>query len=260
MSIIRIKLLFAFLIAFSLNAQINNDFLKHLSESKLKTEHLDYIKNECKSSDTLNYLMAKFHLQYKNDSLFFYYFLKSKHISSTDSFFINTASSYFLKKTDYYCDQWLKIIDTTRVVKSQVKQLSDAIKNNHENQITFGNDLMKHDFEEYKKIASKKPWKSALYSALIPGLGKAYIHRYRSFAVTLFSHAIYGLQLHESYRKLGVKHPVTILNMALFGIFYSATIYGSYTETKKIKKEKKHQLLYDASDYFYILYGNRLYQ
>jgi hypothetical protein len=260
MSVIRINLFISLLIAFNTNAQINQSFLKHLSDSKLKKEQLYYINNGIENLDSLNYLNSKFHLQYGNDSVFFDYFLNSKNISFKDSLLINAASIYYFKKSNSFCDQWLNIIDTATQIKNQIKTLSNDIKNIHLKKLEYGNDIMKQDFEDYKKLSVKKPWKSALYSALIPGLGKAYIKRYRSFAVTLFSHAIYGLQLFESSKKFGVKHPLTILNMALFGVFYSANIYGSYTETKKIKKEKLHQLLYDASDYFYIVYGNKLYQ
>jgi hypothetical protein len=250
----------SFLIAFGLNAQINQYFLRHLSESKFKKEHFYYINNSTKNIDSLNYLNAKFHLQYKNDSLFFTHLLNSKSISFNDSLLLNASSIYFFKKSNIFCDKWLNIIDTTTQIKNHIKLLSNDIKNINIKKIKYGNEIMKQDFEEYKKLSIKKPWKSALYSAIIPGLGKAYINRYRSFAVTLFSHTIYVLQLYESLKKLGVNHPITILNMALCGVFYSANIYGSYNETKKIKKEKLHQLLYDASDYFYIIYGNKLYQ
>ena len=125
--------------------------------------------------------------------------------------------------------------------------------------LNYGNALLQNDFYEYKKSLKKNPLIAASLSAIIPGLGKAYLHSYRSFAITLFTHVMYGLQLNESVKKFGLKHPLTIANIALFSVFYSSNIYGSFTETKKRKKEKLHQLLHDASDHFYINNGNSLY-
>jgi len=259
MSLIKNSLLLYFLSTINLFAQINPSFLKHLSNSNLKTEHYHYLINECKNQDTLNYLLAKYYLQYKNDSLFFSYYLRSKSISATDSNLTNYASIYFFKQNAASCFQWKEKLNDEELINSSQKEFIKAVNDEKIVYLNEGNKLLQTNFYEYKKSLTKKPWVAASLSAIIPGLGKAYVHSYRSFAITLFSHIMYGLQLNESIKKFGIQHPLTILNIAVFGVFYSANIYGSFTETKKRKTEKLHQLLHDASDHFYIHNGNALY-
>ncbi len=259
MGLIKNSLLLLYFCTVNLFAQVDYSFLKHLSNSNLKTEHYHYLLNECKNEDTLNYLLAKYYLQHKNDSLFFSYYSKAKSISATDSNLINCASIYFFKQNNSSCFQWKEKLDDKYLINSSQKQFLNAVNDEQIIHLNYGNKLLQTHFYEYKKSLTKKPWVAASLSALIPGLGKAYINSYRSFAITLFTHVMYGLQLNESVKKFGFQHPLTIANIALFGVFYSANIYGSYTETKKRKTEKLHQLLHDASDHFYINYGNILY-
>ena len=259
MSLIRNSLLMFFLSAVNLVAQVDFLFLKHLSTSNLKTEHYHYLLNECKNKDTLNYLLTKYYLQYEKDSLFFSYYLKSKSISVNDSNLINCASIYFFKQITSSCFQWKEKLEDNYLINSSQYQFINAVNDEKMIHLNYGNALLQNDFYEYKKSLKKNPLIAASLSAIIPGLGKAYLHSYRSFAITLFTHVMYGLQLNESVKKFGLKHPLTIANIALFSVFYSSNIYGSFTETKKRKKEKLYQLLHDASDHFYINNGNSLY-
>jgi hypothetical protein len=259
MSKFKNSVLLFFLSKICLFSQVDESFLKHLSNYNIKTEHYYYIINECKNEDTLNYLLAKYYLQYKNDSLFFNHYYKSKTICLNDSNLINYSTIYFFKQNNFYCFQWLENLNTKVLSHSPQHEFINALYNEKKTKLDYGNNTFQSHFYEYKKTLNKKPWVSASLSALVPGLGKAYINSYRSFAITFFSNVLYGLQLNESIKNFGFKNPLTIANIALFGVFYSANIYGSYTETKKRKTEKLRQLLHDASDYFYIINNHNLY-
>jgi hypothetical protein len=259
MKLISNILLLIFLCKSYLIAQIDFNFLKHLSNSNLQSEHYHYLISECKSKDTMNYLLAKYFLQYKNDSLFFSHYEQSKSISSNDSLLTNAASIYFFKQPKSQSIKWMNILKNDVPENLPQSKFVLLVSDPHVKSINYGNEIFKNDFINYKNSLLKKPVLSAFFSAVIPGLGKAYINQYRSFAVTLISHMLYGLQLNESIKKFGIKHPLTIANLTLFSVFYSANIYGSYVATKKMKTEKLQQLLYDASDNFYVNFGNSLY-
>ena len=85
---------------------------------------------------------------------------------------------------------------------------------------------------------------------MIPGLGKLYTGKPRSALMTFVLNCGYAVQTIESSRKLGNRHPLTVINVAAFGIFYLSNIYGSFTSVKDLKKEYKKQFIHDATEYY----------
>jgi len=224
-------------------SQSDHAFLKHLSESNLKEEHLYYIQHSGKSSDSTNYLLAKFYLQYKEDSLFFNHYNKAKTLCSSDSQLINYSSVYFFKLANRSTQKWIDIaIELPN--SNRIKQFINSINDKTTKELPNYTDRVNEDFTIYKKANSKKPWKAAVLSTLIPGLGKAYIGRKKSFGFTLAAHLLYGVQTYESIKRLGIKNPVSIINIGMLGLMYSSNIYGSYIEAKKLKKVTADETLF----------------
>ena len=108
----------------------------------------------------------------------------------------------------------------------------------------------KNSYLQYKKAYNKKPWFAAILSAVIPGLGKLYAGKTRSFFTTLILNAAYATQTIESEKKLGPAHFFSIINAGAFTAFYFSNIYGSYLAVKQRKKEFRKQFLIEATRYY----------
>ncbi len=105
-------------------------------------------------------------------------------------------------------------------------------------------------FSRYKRLYNKKPFIAGALSVAIPGLGKLYAGKTRSFLATLLINATYGAQTAESYRKLGASHPLTIINASGLLVFYLSNVYGSYQSVKQQRYEYKKQFLIDATRFY----------
>ncbi len=105
-------------------------------------------------------------------------------------------------------------------------------------------------YSKYKRAYNKKPFLAGALSTAVPGLGKLYVGKTRSFIMTLILNAAYSAQTIESSRKLGLSHPLTIINAGAFTVFYLSNIYGSYQAVHKLRKEYKKQFLIDATRFY----------
>lgn len=257
-------LVFLFFLIFTpANAQVNYPFVKHLSEHNLSKEHLSYITQLSGKSteDSVNYLKAKYYLQYVNDSLFLHFYFKSKSLFISDSNAFVAANIHFLTRDTTLQKVWYNSVQNNTRSK-KVEQISGCYSASVYPTKTDGSDLpiaLQSDFARYKRSQSKKPWAAAALSAAVPGLGKMYAGRKRSFYFTFFSQLTYGVQSYESIKKLGVSHPFSIFSLSLFGVFYAANIYGSYQDVRKVKKETKTQFLINAQKYYHFNFGTPLY-
>ncbi|MCX8081328.1 MAG: hypothetical protein N3F09_08840 [Bacteroidia bacterium] len=93
-----------------------------------------------------------------------------------------------------------------------------------------------------KKIKQKSLWKAGVYSALLPGLGKAYTGN-NGQAISMFlSNALFAGLTFENYKRLGKFHPQTIIFASGFIFFYAANIYGSILSVKYYNFEKMVEL------------------
>jgi hypothetical protein len=257
-------LVFLFFLIFTpANAQVNYPFVKHLSEHNLSKEHLSYITQLSGKSteDSVNYLKAKYYLQYVNDSLFLNFYFKSKSLFISDNNAFVAASIHFLTRDTALQKVWYNSVPTSTGSK-KVEQINTCYSASVYPTKTDGSILpvaLQSDFARYQRSQSKKPWAAAALSAAVPGLGKMYAGRKRSSVFTFLSQLTYGVQSYESIKKLGVSHPFSIFSLSLFGVFYAANIYGSYQDVRKVKKETKTQFLINAQKYYHFNFGTPLY-
>ena len=86
-------------------------------------------------------------------------------------------------------------------------------------------------------------------SAIIPGSGKIYAGDLRSGVSSFLVVGALGLMAAESWKKLGGKDWRTITLTSVFGLFYTANIYGSALSVSIIKQTyedaQKATLLFD---------------
>jgi hypothetical protein len=249
----------AFVIVFVVNnlfAQIDLPFVSHLGKSNLEREHLCYLKS-LNETDSVCYQFAKYYLQYPDDSLFFIYFKKSSDQFLIDSNAVNFASIQFTQnsKSSFCLKQKAEIPRITQ----QLSIIQSSIINPKEFDFNLLPEKLQVDFQKYQKISAKKPIVALSLSAVIPGLGKLYIGSKKSFALTLLSMTVLGLQSYESYHSKGIAHPLTIVNLGFFTTYYAVNLLGSYRETKLKKKEIKTQYLINATNYYHYKYRPSLY-
>jgi TM2 domain-containing membrane protein YozV len=99
-------------------------------------------------------------------------------------------------------------------------------------------------------VPSKKALVAAALSTVLPGAGKLYAGKTKTFFLTFLLNAAYAAQTYESSKKLGIYHPLSIVNATAFAVFYLANIYGSYHSVIDMRKERKKQFLEDAARFY----------
>jgi len=242
-------------IVFAINAQLDLSFYNYLDEHHFKREQETYINvlSNTTSQDTLCYLKARFYFRYDNDSHFFENYTKCKTLFLSDTFVFTKATIHFLKSTNTIQQHlWFDNIDSSKISVSckqlkQVYQASLSPLNFNINELPAS---LQNDFLKYKTNYKKKCFVAGGLSAILPGLGKLYTGRKKSFVITLITNGILAVQSYESVYRLGVLNPFSILSIGVFSVFYFANIYGSYYDVGQIKEETKTQFLINASDYF----------
>jgi hypothetical protein len=249
------KYILFFILYFSNNlfAQYDLNFIRYLSENQLKNEHFTYLSKYDKQDnfDSLAYLKSKFHLQYSNDSLFLESFNSSISICQSDTLLMNNASIHFLKSTNQNREKWFKSEGFKGV--STISKFCDSLYFStiepSKKKIDLLPDELKLDYINYCKYYKKSPLLAATFSTLIPGLGQLYIGNFRSFMTRISTQALFAFQFLESKKKLGIFHPISILNASFYSVFYSVNIVGTYRDTNEKKEEFKNQFLINASNY-----------
>lgn len=243
-------------------AQPDTAFLKYLSQNNLKSEYHTYLTTLSKSSmaDTINYYWTKFNLKYSRTEELLSSTRLCNSLLGSDTNLFNLTSIYFLNKNlDYQTNFFSNsgIICPDAFVANNVRQTFNMSLNPKLIDTTFLPEPTRASFKNFVSANRKKPLLSGLLSAVFPGSGKLYIGRPRSFINVLFLHLLNGIAVYETTKKLGVKNPYTIVCLSYSGLFYLANIYGSYHETKQMKKEKRKQFLSDVSDYYKHNYSSR---
>jgi len=260
---LKIELVFILVLFFtSVNAQVNYSFIEHLSVNNLQREHLTYLRGIPNSSpDSLNYLKAKYYLQYFDASLFMEYYLKSKNLIINDINALTIANIRFLNEPPSLQQLWFDSYNVNDVSKENrmIRDTYLASVNPFNVDHSILPNRLQTSFSNHVKNSRKKPMVGAMLSTLVPGLGKLYVGKKRSFMMTLFTHLVSGVQSYEAMKKLGVNHAFSIFSISFFGVFYAANIYSGYHDVKKVKKESKTQFLIDASDYYNFNFSNSLY-
>lgn len=245
----------------SVYAQVDNTFLKHLSENNLNIEYLTYLNTVKTSDDTLAFYYSKYHFQFGNDSLFIHYADRSKTLLKKDSSLLIHYSKYFLNPESKHSNHWFNsILDTSILVNDQLKQLNLVYNlTQYPNQIAKLPQQLQKDYNLYFKATKKKPIIAGILSAILPGTGMLYLNKPRAFASNLAIVGGFGYQTYESSRIFGWQHPLTIINAAFFSGFYLVNVIGSYLEVKKNARERQKQYLIHASTYYSDTYPSSLY-
>lgn len=185
-----------------------------------------------------------------NDSLFLDNYFKSRALCNADGSLQNKANASFLKTTDYKkAGVWFNETETGSSASGPHLAWKASLQPGLYAKESFPEELQP-SFSKYKKAAHKKPLLAAGLSILLPGAGKLYGGKTKTFFQTFLLSAVYGVQTVESARKLGNAHPFTIVNAAVFSVFYLANVYGSYTGVIQLRKERKKQFLYDAAAFY----------
>ncbi len=120
-------------------------------------------------------------------------------------------------------------------------------------------EALQRDYLSYRKAYQKKPMVAGALSLAVPGLGKLYAGRTNSFIATILSQTLYGFASYESIRKLGPVHPVSMVSIGFFGVFYISNIYGSIHAVKQAKQDYKKQYLSNAGHYYHLHHTGNLY-
>lgn len=237
-----------------MSGQLDLRFYNYLDEHNLKREQETYMNTllNVTSSDTLSYLKARFYLEYYNDSLFFDNYTKSKILFLNDTMAFTKANIQFLRSNTEQQKNWFKTLEneTFPFASNQIKNVYVAVQSPKSFNM---NDLplpLQNDFLKYKITSKKNAYLAGTLSAVVPGLGKFYAGRKKSFLAALFVNGIFAAQTYESVDKLGIRHPFSILSLGVFSVFYLSNIYGSYYDVAQVKEETKNQFIINASDYF----------
>jgi hypothetical protein len=233
--------------------QIDFGFVRHLSENTLRNEHWSYINTTKSSMDSIEYLKAKFYLQYEEDSLFLSCFNRCASLFVKDSNALNFCQLYFIKKLNAKREDWFNSFEKGDSLLANENALFQLYKVTESAAVSDTSLIpleLQPDFLKFKKAHSKKPYLAAIFSAIVPGLGELYIGNYKSFGAKFTSLSIFGLQTAESIDKLGFLKPLSMFNLGFFTAFYGANIVGAYRDTKSKTKEFKDQFLIHVSNYY----------
>jgi hypothetical protein len=231
------------------NAQVNVKFVEHLSLNSLQTEHSTYL-SALPASDSTAYFRAKFYLQYFNDSLFLKNYFQSPQLCNADKLLLHQADVIFLNRSGSEMRRkWFAQRDEKNVPE-EIALVYQASEDPHNYKTGDFPEPLREDFTKYRRIYKKKPVYGALLSTAVPGLGKLYAGKPASFIFAFVINACYAAQTVESAVKLGDRHPLTLINLSAFTIFYVANIYGGYHSVKDLKRERKKQFLKDAAAFY----------
>jgi hypothetical protein len=241
--------------------QSDRAFIRYLSQEELRNEHLTYLQLLSLSSDSSHYLFARYHLQYKEDSLFFIHFDQSKALFNEDTLALNYACNYFLEHpSDHYRNMWFVRADSIILPELSRYHLF-CYRSGTSPEASFRSLLpekLQTDYDQVTRYAKKRPWLAASL-AVIPGMGQLYLGKYKSFLVEFVSLTISGLQLAESASREGFTHPLSIINTGFTAAFYTSGIVGAFRDAKTLKKDTQRQFYLNASLYYrnhgsYLLY------
>lgn len=252
----RNSIIFLVFFSWQLSAQINKEFINHLSVQKLPAEHFCYLNSLSVSAnqDSLCFYKSKYYLQYFDDSLFRANVFLCPTLFFADTCMINYANWRYIKEKGKTRDEWfgwMKANESKYFFHKNLNRYYEAGLNPQTFNSSYLPPELKNSFVKYRRIDNRSPYAAAGLSILVPGLGKLYGGRKRSFVNTLFMHSMYGFQTYESVAKLGFTHPYSVFSLGLLSVFYVANIYSSYHDLKEYKIMLKNQFYEDVANYYY---------
>jgi hypothetical protein len=236
--------------------QVNAAFVNHLKMHGLVKEYDLYIKAVKTTEDSINLLRLDYFIAVnKPDSV---YNLQKRRISelTKDTILRCELSKYWLRHDEHrHFTDWFDSVLVSPICNCEREILKVFKRGQLKSKIDSAKmDFYMDSYQPLVKSNAKKPLKAALLSTIVPGLGRWYIGRPKLFLINFLAITGYGIQTAEAIRKVGIKNPYSIFMMSFGGMFYLSNIYGTYNETKMIRKEKRHIYFHEAqvfySDYF----------
>lgn len=247
-------LIYFFIVSLNSFTQTKSDLLNHLFKNKLFREYEYVLKYDTVgiNQDSLAYFKILNHLNLKQNSEIIKNFEFANKLIVSDTNFYLKLNMHFLQLNDSIKRVWfnnkLKHLEDT--VSKQFKNLAKILLNEKSvDTILIATELRKN-YKEYIKYRSKKPIISALYSAIIPGLGKLYNGRKYSFRNVFSAHILLGSKFVESVYVLGIYNPYTFITFGFLSTYYLANIVGSYFDLKEVKKEKQLEFIFNVQNYY----------
>jgi hypothetical protein len=86
---------------------------------------------------------------------------------------------------------------------------------------------LNHDLVRAKKIKNKSPLVAGTLSAVLPGLGKVYSHKYFEGLSGFLQNLVLGAMAYENYQMNGSNSARFYTFGSIFGLFYIGNIWGS---------------------------------
>lgn len=237
-------------------AQLDTSFIQHLNRENLVQEQMQYLLNHPTDS-IFQTEWTKFQLQRGSDSDFLVAYQQAYVNGIQHPKIQQIASIRFLTADN--ASNWFQTYTSTDFLTREIQRVyfASLVPNAFQtHEIPLG---LQPQFTDLQRIHSKKPWIASTLSGVVPGLGKLYIGNRKSFVNTLLFMSVMGFQTVESYRRVGIKHPVTLINAGFFATYYLSNIVGSFQQTKAKKKEFTRQFLIDAQQYYRFQYSLELY-
>jgi hypothetical protein len=233
----------------------DTSFIHHLVNYNLEAEHNQYLfHNKQTEGDTLLLLKyrSRFLFHTQSDSLFILQYQHNQPYGLSDTALIKSANAHFLNPLNTQHKTWFGALnkDETLVLNSPEYSLFQRVWTSSDTSRTGIPFTLQDSYAHYLKYRDKKPWKAALYSAIIPGTGKLYAGHKGAFLPNFLMHAAMGFQTGESIAKNGIKSAISIVNISVFAFYYASNIYGSSRAVKTKQREYRNQFLIEASEYY----------
>jgi hypothetical protein len=248
--------LLIFFLLLGLNAfnQSKPDLLNHLYNNHLYREFEYVLQNDTigLKLDSLSYFKILNHFRKNQESGILENFELAKKLIISDTNFYLKLNLHFLQKNDSIKNLWFyeKLHLFNDTISKQFKNFASILLNDKSVDTNLIPNELRNTYFEFYRFNTKKPFFSAFYATLIPGLGKLYNGRKYSFRNVFFAHVLLGSKFVESIYVLGLYNPYTFVTFGFLSTYYLANIVGSYFDLKEVKKEKLTQFILNVKDYY----------
>jgi hypothetical protein len=216
----------------------------------------------CRDSLFHSYGMA-YHFLKKPDTAAFYL----NHVSQAspcyaESAFYGSLNNIYADQTDAARKNILRLnVDTSRILNQQKNLqlcgtylLKRSLKaaDSVAAYFDYGNyfyseeeSVLTEISKRLKKQNKKTPFKAAMLSVVVPGLGKYYAGRRGQAVATFFGTVILGLIAGENLYRGGPRSPQFFVTGGIFTVFYFGNIVGSAYSVRIVKRQNKKMTDYE---------------
>lgn len=253
---------------------VDEDFINHLFENNLQNDVIYLLKNDNNilkhkfCEDSLNYFLAKAYYGLKQtDSASCYYGKVSGKSELYNKSMFYSSFNYIARK-EY--DSGMSalssldlsdnnLIEFNRYQQSSIALLKrdyeafDSLKNYYSYKyfplLEHENNMMDH-YSRIRNFKKRSPVLAAIFSSVVPGLGKVYVGRYGEGAAAFLMVTAMGLVTYENFSKDGLWNYKTLIFGGVFSVYYVGNIWGSVFSVKfrrdEFNNEINHQIMLDV--------------